>query len=173
MPTRAAVNAPVRLRAAYVQRAHGVRGEVRAEPLGGDAARFTAGLRLLRESDGRALTVRAARQLPDGEVLLGFDEVTDRDAADALRGAYLCVDAGAARELGDAEWFDHQLVGLHAITPGGEVLGEVSDVEHYAEQDVLVVGTGPAARRFPLVHAFVRGVDLGAGTLEVTPWEEE
>lgn len=173
MSASAAVNAPVRLRAAYVQRAHGVRGEVRAEPLGGDAARFAPGLRLVREADGRLLTVRAARGLPDGEVLLAFEEVTDRDAADALRGAYLCVERSDARRLGDQEWFDHDLVGLRALGPDGAVVGTVTDVEHYVEQDVLVVEGEAGTRRFPLVHAFVSGVDLGAGTVALTPWEEE
>ena len=106
-------------------------------------------------------------------MLLALDEVCDRDAADSLRGAYLCVEPGDARRLGADEWFDHQLVGLRALTPGGEALGTVIEVEHYAEQDVLVVESATGTRRFPLVHAFVRGVDLAAGTVQVTPWEED
>lgn len=167
------VNAPVRLRAAYVQRAHGLRGELRIEPLGGDAARFGAGLRLVAEADGRALTVTAARPLAGGEVLLSLAEVGDRSQAEGLRGTYLCVHPEDARRLGDQEWFDHQLVGLAAVTPEGEPVGTVAAVEHYAEQDVLVVDAPAGVRRFPLVRAFVRRVDLDAGSVVVTPWAEE
>ena len=53
---------PSRLRAARVLRAHGVGGEVRAEALGGDAARFARGLRLYPEGERRPLTVRSAPQ---------------------------------------------------------------------------------------------------------------
>jgi 16S rRNA processing protein RimM len=164
---------PRRLRAARVVRAHGVRGELRIEPLGGDAARFTAGLRLHVEADSRSLTVRRARGLPDGQLLLTVDEVVSRDDAQRMQGAYLCVDAADARRLNNDEWFVHQLVGLRAMTPEGEALGTVSDVEAYPAQDVLVVDDGSRVRRLPMTESFVRRVDVAGGVIELTPWPED
>lgn len=163
---------PPLLRAAHVRRPHGVRGELRVEPLGGDAARFEAGLQLRVEGDGRTLVVTGARPTGDGDVLLSLEGVTSRDAADGLRDAYLCVEAGDARLLGADEWFVHQLVGLRAVTPEGEPLGVVEDVEEYAAHEVLVVRDGGAVRRLPMVRAFVEAVDLAGGTVVVRPWEE-
>lgn len=117
--------------------------------------------------------MRAARALPDGDVLLTVDEVTTRDQAEALRGAYLCVDGADARRLGDDEWFVHELVGLRAVTPDGETVGTVEDVEEYAEHEVLVVRDRERVRRLPMVRAFVRRVLVDQGVVEVTPWEEE
>jgi 16S rRNA processing protein RimM len=169
-----APDTPSRLRAAQVVRAHGVRGEVRVEPLGGDADRFTTGLRLHVEAgDDRELTVRSSRALPDGMVLLALDELVSRTDAERLRGAYLCVDAADARTLGTDEWFVHELVGLRAVTPEGEALGHVSDVESCPGQDVLVVDDGNVVRRLPLCAPFVHRVDVPEGVIELTPWPEE
>jgi len=147
-------------------------------PLGGDPERFTAGRRLFVESgegEGaptRELTIESARPQDDGDVLITFAGVTSREDAQQLSGAYLCVDAAEIRELGDDEWFIHQLVGLRAITPDEEALGTVSDVEEYPGHDMLVVAGPAGERRFPLARAFVQRVDVAAGVVVITPWEE-
>ncbi len=168
--------APQRLRAAFVRRPHGVRGELRVEPLGGDAGRFRAGMRLHLERAPEAVyTVASARPLADGDLLLTLSEVDTRDAADRLRSAYLCVDRDAMRRLDADEWFVFELVGLSVVTEAGEELGRVADVEEYPEQSVLVVrssGSGGEVR-IPLVRAHVQRVDVTAGCIVVTPWDEE
>ena len=165
--------APAQLRAAHVRRPHGVHGELRVQPLGGDARRFAPGLHLQTE-DGRTLTVAAARDVADGDVLLRCEEVGDRDAAAALRDAYLCVAADDRRRLGDDEWFVMDLVGLRVRAVDGTVLGEVVDVESYVANDALVVrDTDGRVRRIPLVRAHVARVDTAAGVVEVIPWAEE
>jgi 16S rRNA processing protein RimM len=163
----------VRLRAALVRRVHGVRGEVRVDPLGGDWRRFTRGLQLHDEAGGRRLTVRSARNGGDGSALIGFDGIDDAATAAALRGAYLTVDATAARPLGKDEWFVWQLVGMRAQTPDGEVLGVVEDVEPAAGHDLLVVRSPETERRFPMVRAFVERIDTDAGVVVITPWVED
>lgn len=162
-----------RIRAAHVRRAHGVRGAVRVEPLGGTPGRFAVGLRLTVEGDGRQVTVSEARGIPDGDLLMRFDEVLDRNSAETLHGRYLTVGASEARALGPDEWFIDTIIGLRAVTPEGEHIGEVTDVEPYAAHDVLVVHGQNGVRRFPMVRAFVRGVDSEAGTITMTPWDEE
>ena len=161
------------VRAASVRRPHGVRGEVRVEPLGSDAARFVPGLTLRREDGAGTFTVVSARPVPGGDVLLGLAEVHSRDAAEQLRGAYLCVEHRDRRTLRDDEWFVADLVGLRVRTPDGDDLGVVDDVEEYAAHEVLVVRDGTVVRRLPMVRAFVAGVDTVAGVVTVTPWEEE
>lgn len=177
MSTPAMTALPSLLRVAFVRRPHGVRGEVRVEPLGGDAARFTPGLRLEVEATGCATcsaVVESARALADGDVLLRLGGVLDRTAAEALRDAYLCVPAEARRPLGDREWFLWELAGLRAVTPAGAIVGTVADVEHYTAHDVLVVRAEDGRiLRLPMVEAFVRGVDVAGGTIAVTPWAED
>jgi 16S rRNA processing protein RimM len=156
-----------------VRRAHGVRGEVRVQTLGGDLARFAAGTRLLGERDRRQLTIRSSRPLDGDEILLTFDELPSREQVAALSGDYLCVERSQARVLPDDEWFVWQLVGLRAVTDEGEVLGVVRDVEEQPASDVIVVDAGTEERRYPLVREWVRAVDIAAGVVVVTPWPED
>ena len=168
------MTAPPLLRAAFVKRPHGVRGQLRVEPLGGDAARFSRGLRLRVEGEGRELVVREAHALGDGDVLLELEGVDDRAAAEALREAYLCVSREKRRQLAEDEWFTYELVGLRARAADGAELGVVVDVEHYPEQDTLVIrGTDGNVSRLPLVRAFVQDVDVAGGAVVVTPWPED
>jgi 16S rRNA processing protein RimM len=162
----------VRLVVARVGRAHGIRGEVTVEvrtDVPGE--RFVPGARLIvtgqRELAGvDELTVASARD-HNGTLLLGFEEVLDRTAAEALRGAVLEADVPDDVEEPDA-WYDHQLVGLRAVDPAGGELGEVVAVEHLPAQDLLVVRRPDGARRLvPFVAAIVPAVDVPGGTLVV------
>jgi len=164
---------PALIRAAQVRRPHGVHGEVRVEPLGGDARRFRRGLRLTVEGSDRVLRVRSARGLGDGDVLLGFIGIDTPEAAAPLRGAYLSVPRDRTRPLARGEWFVWQLVGLVAVDPEGRELGRVEDVENGVANDVLVLSTPDGERRLPMVSAFVTAVEPEAGRIVVTPWEEE
>ena len=160
------------LRAALVRRTHGVRGEVRVEALGEDPARFRSGVRFVREDTGEVVTVSSVRTLGDGDVLLTFAEAATRELAMGLSGVYLCAERGAERQLGKDEWFVRDLIGLTAVTQAGDRLGVVSDVESYPANDVIVVGTGSTALRFPMVKEFIADVDVTGGSITITPWEE-
>lgn len=164
--------APAQVRVALVRRAHGVRGEVRCQALGGDAHRFRAGTALTTEREGRRLVVAASRPLDGDDVLLRFRDVLTREQAAALGGDYLCVPPTRTRRLGTDEWFVWQLVGLRAVTEAGEDLGRVQDVEHQPSSDVIVVAAGSGEWRLPLVREWVRAVDLERGVVVVTPWPE-
>ena len=162
-----------RIRTALIRRSHGVRGAVRVEPLGGTADRFAVGMVVRVDTDGPELTITEARPLPDGDVLMQFEGVADRNAADLLRGRYLTVDQSAARPLGKDEWFVDAVIGLRAVTPEGVEIGTVTDIESYAANDVVVVKSASGERRFPMVKAFVQRVQPDAGTITITPWDEE
>ena len=166
---------PQSLRAAYVRRPHGVRGELRVEPLGGDAARFAPGLQLWSEFDpSRTYTVVTARPTPDGDLLLSLGEVVSRNDAERLRGVYLCIAADTRRRLGDDEWFIWEVVGLEVVDEDGTVLGIVDDVEEYPEQEVLVIRAPHGGeRRIPMVRAHIARVDVANGRIVVLPWDEE
>lgn len=165
--------APAKLRAAQILRAHGVRGEVRVEAIGGDPSRFAPGTKLETEDGVRSLTVRTARPGAGNVVLLGFDEITSPNDAALLRGVYLCVDVDAARPLSDGEWFVWQLVGLRVLDTDGTDVGLVDDVESGVGNDVLVIRNGDTVHRLPMARDYVTAVDVAGGTVTVTPWTEE
>jgi 16S rRNA processing protein RimM len=162
----------VRLVVARVGRAHGIRGEVTVDVrTDAPGERFTPGARLHATGEhGLAgvdvLTLATVRD-HNGTLLLGFEEVLDRTAAEALRGAVLEADVPDEVDEPDA-WYDHQLVGLRVLDPAGADLGEVVAVEHPPAQDLLVVRRPDGARRLvPFVAAIVPAVDVPGGTLVV------
>lgn len=143
-------------------RAHGVRGEVAVQPLSEVEARFHTGSVLLLGPDGQQLlTVVAAR--PHGNrLLVRFEEVGDREAADSLRGRVLLVRQEDAPSLPQDRYWVHEVVGMEVVTEAGRSLGRIRQVLHNPANDVwLVEGDG---REFliPALRDVVTDVDPSA-----------
>lgn len=151
-----------------IGRPHGIRGEVTVEVRTDDPElRFAPGAELATDpASAGPLVVRAARW-HKGVLLVGFEGVTDRNAAEALRGTLLVIDSADLPPLPDPDEFhDHELVGLTVVTVAGEPVGEVVDVLHHG-QDLLVVRREKGEALVPFVKALVPEVDLAAGRLVV------
>jgi 16S rRNA processing protein RimM len=151
-----------------IGRAHGVRGEVAVELRTDEPERrFAPGQVLRNEAGSRPFTVQSARD-HSGRLLVRFAEVTDRDAAEALRGTSLvAVVEPNERPLESEEFYDRQLIGLRVRTHDGVVVGTVGSVLHLPTQEVLEVETADGTRLVPFVAALVPEIDLEAGFLTV------
>jgi 16S rRNA processing protein RimM len=156
-----------------IGRAHGIRGAVVVgvrtdEP----ELRFAKGSRLDTDPSGVGPLTVAATKLHSGELLVRFEGIHDRNAAEELRGTWLLVDSATIAPPDDPDEFnDTDLVGLAVRTVDGTAVGTVDDVLHPA-QDVLVVKT-PDAREImiPFVKAIVPEVDIRSGILVIDPPE--
>ncbi|MGF7147419.1 16S rRNA processing protein RimM [Sphingomonas zeicaulis] len=124
--------------------AHGITGEVRLK-LFGDGPE---GLRAYAAFDaaGRTLTLKSVRPGPNGAVAR-FAEITDRNAAEALRGVALTVPRSAMPALGEGEYYHVDLIGLPAVSTEGEALGTVVAVENFGAGDVVEIER-PTGKRF-------------------------
>ena len=149
-----------------IGRAHGLRGEVSVHVRTDEPERrFTPGASL-RVGD-RPRTVASARW-HSGTLLLGLEGVTDRTAAEALRGRELWADVPAGEAPADeGEYWDRQLVGLEVLDAAGAVAGTIGEVLHLPAHDVLVVRTSGGDRLVPFVSEVVPVVDLEAGHVRV------
>ncbi len=147
-------------------RARGLAGEVFVD-LSTDSPkqRFRVGATLL--ADRRPLTVTAFH-LQGRRALVRFAEVPDRETAESLTGQDLVARVDPAETTGEKDtYFDHQLVGLSALNPAGELVGRVVRVDHYGFQDTLALATDQGERLVPFVEALVPTVDLAGGHLVV------
>lgn len=155
-----------------VGRAHGLRGEVAVQVRTDDPAlRFAPGAVLPTEpASAGPLTVVATRW-HSGRLLVTFAQASDRTGAEALRGTVLLVEVAEDDVTEDPdEFYDHQLLGLRAVTPGGLLVGRVEDVLHLPGQDVLVVARAAGGEGLiPFICEFVPQVDVPGGQLVVTP----
>lgn len=155
-----------------VTRAHGVRGEVAVAVRTDDPEiRFAVGSVLLTDPAAAGpLTVTAARWHQD-RLLLTFAEIPDRSVAEQRRGTRLLVEIDPQlRPTDPEEFYDHQLVGLRAVTVAGQEIGEVIDVLHLPAQDVLAVRSADRGEvLIPFVTEIVPEIDLSAGLVRVDP----
>ncbi len=116
------------------------------------------------------LTVASSRD-HSGRLVVVFEGVADRDAAELLRDTLLLVDAATLPPLEDPDEFhDHQLVGLRVQRVDGSGVGTVAEVLHLPHGDVLAVRREDAPEALvPFVRAIVPEVDLAGGRLVVDP----
>jgi 16S rRNA processing protein RimM len=149
-----------------ITRPHGVRGELTVMVLSEVPGRFDAGATVFLES-GRALTIATSRPHKD-RVLVTFSEVTDRESADALRGAVLVVPESASPPLAEGSWWDHQLVGCSVFTESGIELGELRQVIHTAANDVWSAVDGSGVETLiPVLRDVLVSVDTDARRIVV------
>ena len=173
---------------ARIGKPHGIRGEVTLDVRTDEPdRRFAPGTTLRAEApagaDRRPSTLTVARaRWHQSTLLVTFEEVEDRNAAETLRGTVLHATLGHDETPEDPEeFYDHQLVGLAVVDLDGTPLGEVTAVVHGSAQDLLTVRT-PDGRNalVPFVAALVPEVDLEGGRLVVadrpglvTPFPED
>jgi 16S rRNA processing protein RimM len=120
---------------AAISGAHGVTGEVRLKLFG-------EGLATLKQhstfNDGK-LTVEKIRDDGKKGAVARFAEVSDRTAAEALRGTVLTVPRSSLPALGEGEYYYADLIGLPAVSTNGEDLGHCTAVENFGAGDVLEI----------------------------------
>lgn len=158
-----------------IGKAHGLRGEVTIDVRSDEPERrFAAGTSLRAEpSRGsvnalKSLTVTRFRW-HSSTLLVTFEELADRDAAEAVRGLLLHATIPADETPAHPdEFYDHQLIGLSVFDLAGQLLGEVTSLVHGGAQDLLAIRT-PEGRDtlVPFVKALVPEVDVPGGRLVV------
>lgn len=148
-----------------IGRPHGLHGYVAVHPETDNPQRFAVGSAVTTDG-GRQLTVERAQQRP-GSLLVRFQDVSDRTAAEALTGEFLFIDPSVRRDLQDDEFWPDELIGFRVRSVDGADLGRVEDVVEGAAQHRLVVRDGPITFEVPFVAALVPDVDRETATVIV------
>jgi 16S rRNA processing protein RimM len=151
-----------------ITKPQGVRGEVKVRPCTCDPERFD-GLETVYIKKGEAYTplnITVNRLAPDA-VFMNVEGVSDRDAAEKLRGTLLYIDRAHAVELDEDTNFLADLYGLHGLTDDGRDLGKLTDVMQPGGNDVYVF-KGPLGEVLvPALKSVVLKVDLAAGEMRL------
>ena len=153
-----------RIALAAIAGAHGVKGELRlklftdtADKLKQYEPLFVAG------EPRRLLELRSSGKTP----VARFEGVTDRSAAEALRGALVEVDRSSLPPLEEGEYYHADLIGLPAVDAAGDTLGSVAAVENYGAGDLLEIEREGGKRS---LVPFKPGIaDLADGSVVVDP----
>jgi 16S rRNA processing protein RimM len=142
-----------------VTKAHGLHGEVVVLVFSDNPNRFDEGAVVYLE-DGATLTVRSTRK-SGARLLVAFEDVDDRAAADRLHGRMLVVPRSMLPALGPGEYWPHQLEGCEVLTESGRSLGRIADVIANPAND-LWVAVDPEGTEclVPAIRGVVVEVDL-------------
>jgi 16S rRNA processing protein RimM len=155
----------------HVTGAYGIRGGIRITPYSADAdALLSVKTWWLDKPALRPVQVRSAKH-HSGDVTATLVDVTDRNVAEALKGATVQVSRAEFPVLPEDEYYWSDLIGLDAVNLQGEALGKVVDMMSNGPQSILriVPSLDPGAsdaraeeRLVPFVDQYVKTVDLKA-----------
>jgi 16S rRNA processing protein RimM len=120
----------------HVTKAHGIRGEVAVEVRSDNPDRFVDGASVYTH-DGRSLTMERAHE-HGARMLVKFEGVDDRSAAEALRGQELVVPESWLPALDEGEYWPFQLEGCMVETESGRSLGSITEVIANPASDLWV-----------------------------------
>ncbi|MDX2258710.1 MAG: ribosome maturation factor RimM [Hyphomicrobiaceae bacterium] len=150
--------------------AHGIRGEVTIKSFTAVAEDIAAYGPLTDGGGGRPLRLKVKRVTTKG-VVAAVAGVTDRTAAEALRGAELWVARDRLPPTEDGEFYHADLIGMAAVDKAGQPFGEVVGVENYGAGDLLEVrlAGGRKTELVPFTLAHVPDVDV-AGRRVIVAW---
>jgi 16S rRNA processing protein RimM len=127
---------------------------------------------LIGDSDGRpdqsglALTIAGARGFKGG-LIVRFEDVRDRNAAEVLRGRTLLISSEELRPLEAGEFFLHDLVGLEVQTMEGQLVGRVVEIYETGPGHMLEVDDGERGYLIPFSGQLVSEVDVRAGRIVI------
>jgi 16S rRNA processing protein RimM len=162
----------VQLVVARIGRAHGIKGEVTVEVRTDEPeVRLAPGAVLLTDpATAGPLTIETGR-VHSGRLLLRFEGVADRTAAEALRNTLLIaeIDPDELPEEED-EYYDHQLIDLDVVTADGVEVGRITEISHLPSQDLFIVERPDGSEvMIPFVEEIVTEIDLEEQRAVITP----
>jgi 16S rRNA processing protein RimM len=144
-----------------IGRAHGIRGDVRVVPYNASSTLLVERRELIVGGERRR--VRAARAAGDA-ILVAFEGVTTREAAELLRGAEVALPREELPAVGEGELYLADLVGCECWEEGAS-LGTVTSIAVYPASACLVIES--ASLEIPTVAPYLVSVDLTTRRIEI------
>ncbi len=163
--------------------AWGVKGWIRVQPFSSDPkALFSSRRWFVRPPEvagprppGAApwpplLRITHSKDHGDG-VVAAAQELPDRSAAEAMKGARLFIARSSFPTAPDGEYYWVDLIGLQVLNRDGALLGTVADLLDTGAHSVLRVdrpdGDAGEQRLIPFVGAYIDDVDLASRRITV------
>lgn len=150
--------------------AFGVHGELKIAPLTDFPDRFARTPTVYLGDDHAPYRVERAHAHKQ-HIVLALAGVADRTAAERLRGLRVWIPASELTPLAADQFYLHDLIGLRVRHVDGRDLGAIADVIATPGADLFLVRGTPGGQDvlLPAVKAFIKAVDLAAGTVLVDP----
>lgn len=146
---------------AEIARPHGVVGELRLRLFNADSdllLEVDEVLLRLKTGEEHEVSVDRARRADDA-ILMRLHSVNDRNRADELRGALVCVRRADFPPLEEDEFYVGDVIGAEVLLADAP-FGVVKDYRNYPSVDVFVVDTEAGVYEVPNREGYVLWIDV-------------
>jgi len=152
----------------HISSAQGIRGEVVVKSHTDDPADIAVYGALSDKTGTKTYELTVVRIAKKG-VIARVKGVSDRNAAEALRGTELYIARDRLPEPDEDEHYHADLVGLEAVTAEGTVVGEVVSIQNFGAGDLVEIQLAGGSRTefIPFDDHFVPDVNLEARQMTV------
>ncbi|UOQ43075.1 ribosome maturation factor RimM [Halobacillus salinarum] len=120
---------------------HGIKGEVKVHRITDFDERFQPGQLLYWVIEGKdpvELKV-ASHRVHKGFDLLTFEDHSTINDVERYKNGMLMIDEQEQAELGEHEFYFHEIIGCHVYLSSGEEIGEIKEILTPGANDVWVV----------------------------------
>lgn len=160
---------------AEVARPHGVRGELRLRLFNKASDTLLAQDEVLvRLPDGEEheVAVDGARRADDA-ILMKLYSVDDRERAEELRGALICVKRDDFPQAEDDEFYAVDVVDAEVLLDGARI-GRVLEIITYPSVETMLIGAddGEGDWEVPLTESYIGKVDVAGKRVELVTLDE-
>ncbi len=145
--------------------AHGIRGEVRVNPMTDFPERFHDMTAVY--VDNALLEIESVRYHGD-KILMKFKGYETRNDAETLKGKMLSVPRSEAMPLNEGEYYTFDIIGLDVVDVDGNALGKVTNVLETGSNDVYVVKSDEGKEILvPALKAVVKEINIDESRMVV------
>lgn len=159
---------PDRLLLGHISAAHGIRGDVLIKTHTGAPEAIGDYGPLSDETGERSFVLERLRVTPKG-VVAHVAGVSDRNAAEALKGTRLYVPRDRLPDAEEGAYYHSDLIGLAVVDRAGGAIGTLTAVENFGAGDLIEVRLVEGGRTVlvPFTDERVPEVDLAARRLVI------
>jgi 16S rRNA processing protein RimM len=147
--------------AGVITAAHGIKGEVKLKSFTANPAGIAAYGPLLT-SRGESVEIEKLKRQKDGFIAV-LKGVGDRNKAETLKGVELFLERRQLPKPENDEVYIHDLIGIAAVSRGGEKFGTVVAVPNFGAGDLLEIRRDGVDETVlvPFADNYVPAIDLG------------
>lgn len=161
------MTAPAKICLGAIVGVHGIRGEVKVKSFTENEQNLTKYGLLSNQDGSRRFELKIVGH--SKELLrVKIKGVDDRNLAESLIGTGLYIERNLLPELPEEEFYHSDLIGLMALTSGGEKVGTVNALYNFGAGDLIEIKTADnRLEMLPFTKAYVPTVNLKDGFIIV------
>jgi 16S rRNA processing protein RimM len=155
-------------------RPHGVSGEIYITPISDNPSRFrrkSGKFWIETETGWKEITVRFQKGTSERPLVI-IEGVVSPEEARKYSNELIYIKTSSLEKLPEGRYYHFELVDCRVTDREGMELGQVTAVEEYPANNVLVIRSGKGTvHLFPMVKQFLKSIDIENKLIVVEPPE--